>query len=324
MKNHLTGFGVSTLLHAGLLALVVPLLWQELTPQPPVAAPIRLSLAQFQLVAAVTPAVSPAPEPMAKPEAAPLSKPVDAQPIANTPKTLQPKSLAPNPQRVAKPKPKEPPKTPKPLEKAKPKVAEKPKAVEPKVKPQAKPERVQPEPQAKSSKRQPAPKPVREAEPQPALEAVEAKPAPTPRPATPKPQTETAAVPQANPPARPIAPPPPRPVPPLAKAPAAAPVVDNRAVEATYRRRMQSLIDARKQYPRLAEKAEIEGSVMIAFTVLANGSISGARVTKSSGNQWLDNGALQAVMSASGILPLPPELHKNQLPLVIVLNYQLE
>ena len=100
--------------------------------------------------------------------------------------------------------------------------------------------------------------------------------------------------------------------------------MDNRAAEATYRRRMQSLIDARKQYPRLAEKAEIEGSVMIAFTVLANGSISEARVTKSSGNQWLDNGALQAVMSASGILPLPPELHKNQLPLVIVLNYQLE
>ena len=318
MKNHLTGFGISTLLHAGLLALVLPLLWQELTPQPPVAAPIRLSLAQFQ------PAAPPAPEPRTKPEAVPLSKPVDVQSIANTPKMSQPKPLAPNTQRVDKLKPKEPPRTPRPLEKAKPKVAEKPKAVEPKVKLQAKPERVQPEPQAKSSKRQPAPKPVREAEPQPALEAVEAKPAPMPRPATPKPQTETAAVPHANPPARPIAPPQPRPVPPLAKAPAAAPVVDNRVAEAAYRRRMQSLIDARKQYPHLAEKAEIEGSVMIAFTVLTNGSISGVRVTKSSGNQWLDNGALQAVMSASGVLPLPPELHKSQLPLTIVLNYRLE
>lgn len=310
MKNHLTGFGISTLLHAGLLALVLPLLWQKLTPQPPIAAPLRLSLAQFQ------PAAPPAPEPRTKPEAVPLSKPVDVQSIANTPKKSQPKPLAPNTQRVDKLKPKELPKTPKPLEKAKPKVAEKPKAVEPKVKPQAKPERVQPESQIKSSKHQLPPKPVREAEPQPALEAVEAKPALTPRPATPKPQT--AAVPHANPPAQP------QPVPPLAKAPAAAPVVDNRAAEAAYRRRMQSLIDARKQYPHLAEKAEIEGSVMIAFTVLANGSISGTRVSKSSGNQWLDNGALQAVMSASGVLPLPPELHKSQLPLVIVLNYRLE
>ena len=87
---------------------------------------------------------------------------------------------------------------------------------------------------------------------------------------------------------------------------------------------MEALIAARKQYPPLAEKAEVEGSVTVAFTVLANGAISSASVVNSSGNQWLDNGALQAVKAASGALPFPPDLRKAQLGLTIVVHYRLE
>ncbi|MBU0656996.1 MAG: TonB family protein [Gammaproteobacteria bacterium] len=173
------------------------------------------------------------------------------------------------------------------------------------------------------------PKPVEQPKPKPQKKPVEKpKPKPEPKPAK-KPQPTPKAEP---PPARSQAAPKPQPQPapvarPVAPAPQAAPpvqAVDNKAAEAAYRRKLQNLIASRKQYPRMAEKAEVEGSVVVSFTVMPNGAISGVRVTKSSGNEWLDQAAVQAVKAASGALPFPPDIHKTQWAFSLTVNFTLD
>lgn len=244
MKYHLTGFGVSALLHVGVLLASLPLLlWQDKLGQVEEPQPVELSLAQF--------VPAPPPEPVAAP-------PVIPQPEPEPPK--------PEPKPVEKPKPK------------------------PEKKPVAKP-KPQPEPRPQPPKQEPTPEPA---------------PAP-------KPQVQPVA-------ATPVVP---RPV--AAPAPQAAPAQasDNKAVEAAYKARLQNLIATRKQYPRMAEKAEVEGSVVVSFTVVPNGTITGAKMVKSSGNDWLDKAALQAVKAASGALPFPPEIRKAQWSFSVTVNFNL-
>ena len=269
MKRHLTGFGISALLHAGLVLAALPVVLLQSAEPPAKEPPLTLDLAQFQ----------------------PPPPPVAPQPVAP----------APEPKPVPKPEPKPVPKPksePKPVPKPEPKPVSKPipKPIAP------------PEPKVVAEK----PKPIPQSEPQPEVvskPSIVHQPVPRAEPAPP-------------PPVRPIAASKPVPVAPAAPKP--APVTNNPAAEAAYRAKLQSLIAARKQYPRMAEKMEAEGTVSVAFTVLSNGTITGARVASSSGNQWLDQAALQAVQAASGALPFPADIHKTQWGFTISVNFQLE
>lgn len=275
MKRHLTGFGISALLHAGLVLAALPV-WLSQPAEPPAKEPpLTLDLAQFQPPPPVAPqpvAPAPEPKPVPKPEPKPVRKP-------------EPK---PTPKPVPKPEPKP---APKPVPKPEPKLA--------------------PTPVLK-----PIPKPIASPKPQPIVKAVTAKP---------QPETVSRAEPMLHPtpsPARPIAAP--KPVPVVPAAPKPAPVTNNPAAEAAYRAKLQNLIAARKQYPRMAEKMEAEGTVSVAFTVLPNGTITGARVASSSGNQWLDQAAVQAVNAISGALPFPPDIRKPQWGFTIGVSFHLE
>lgn len=262
MKYHLTGFGVSALLHVGILLAALPLLlWQDNLDESAEEPTVVLSLAQF------VPA-SPPPEPV---------KPIQPEP--------QPVPPVPKPEPTEKPKPK-PEK--KPVEKPKPKPEKKP-VEKPKPKPEKKPE-PKPQPRPQTTARPP----VTQAPVQPPVPVVPSPTAPVAKP-----------VPQATP-AKPVQP------------------ASNPAAEAAYRRKLQNLIASRKKYPRQAEQAEAEGSVVVAFTVLPNGSITGVRVTKSSGNNWLDKAAMQAVNAASGALPFPSEIRKAQWPFSLTVNFKLD
>jgi protein TonB len=247
VKHHLTGFGVSALLHGAILLMALPLmLWQDKLGKVDEPQPVSLSLAQFQ----------PAPQPT------PAEPPPKPEPVQPPPKPEPPK---PEKKPVEKPKPEK-----KPVEKpiSKPKTEPKPEHQhEPPLKPEVQPE----------------PKPV-----------AAAPVAPAPRPQ----QT-----PDRAPPAQ---------------------MADNKVAEAAYRARLQGMIAARKSYPSQAEDDEAEGTVMVSFTVFPNGSITGARVSKSSGNQWLDKSAVQAVNAVSGALPFPPDIRKAQWTFSLAVKYQLE
>ena len=224
-----------------------------------------------------------------------LEKPAVPQPVTLSLTQFQPAPAPP----VESPPPPAPepvpvkPQPPKPVEKPLPKPPEKPKP-------------------PKKVVEKPTPKPPPKPETKP-----EVTPPPTPQPAVVTPE--------------PVVTPPPRPVMP-AQAPVAAvakptpaPVpVNNGAAEAAYRAKLQRLIAARKQYPRMAINNEEEGSVLVGFVVMPNGSISGVQVLKSSGNSLLDNAALQAVKAASGALPFPPEIRKTQWDFRLAVNFQLD
>jgi protein TonB len=280
MKRHLTGFGISALLHAGLVLAALPVVLLQSAEPPAKEPPLTLDLAQFQPPPPVVPQpVAPAPEPKPVPKPIPKPKPVPKPEPKPVPKPI------PKPKPVPKPEPKP---VPNPIPKPKP---------EPKPVPK------------------PIPKPI--ARPEPIVKAVTEKPQPEtvsraesiPHPAPPQP-------------VRPIAAP--KPVPAAPAAPKPAPATNNPAAEAAYRAKLQSLIAARKQYPSMAEKMEAEGTVSIAFTVLANGAITGAHVANSSGNQWLDQAAVQAVNAVSGALPFPADIHKTQWAFTIGVNFRLE
>jgi protein TonB len=251
VKGHLTGFGVSALLHGTVLLAVLPLLlWQDKLSLPE-EQPLKLSLAQFQ----------PAP---------PLPEPALPEPIAPPPVAQPELPSKPEPKPVTKPKPVDKPK---------------------------------PKSKAEKSREQPRSAPVKALTPPPPV--VAPLPAPAPRPVqrvtTPAPPT-----------AKPVAP------------AAPAPATNNAAAEAAYRQKLQNLIGARKQYPRVAEKAEVEGTVTVSFTVLPNGTITGARVSQSSGNDWLDKAAVQAVNATSGALPFPAGIHKVQWDFALKVNFKLD
>lgn len=195
---------------------------------------------------------------------------------------------------VAKPEP-----PPKPVEKPKP--VTKPQPVE----------KPKPEKKTVEKKLAAATKPKSDNPPKP--EAPVVKPVVTPSP-SPTPAVATQAV---TPVPKAVPVPKPAPVAP------SAPAIDNAAAEAAYRQKLQNLIGARKQYPRQAERAEVEGIVTVSFTVLPNGTITGARVSQSSGNEWLDKAALQAVNASSGMLPFPAGIHKKQWDFALKVNFKL-
>ena len=319
MKRHLTGFSLSALLHVGLAITLVPLLVTSMPKSPPKPTAIKLSLSQFK----------PAPAPVVE-TAPPSAAPAPLEPIKPitpvTPaKPAQPKiaKVPAKPEPVLKPKPVEKPKPEPKKQLEKPKVELK-KPVE-KVLPLSKPAPKKAVERAVDH----TPTPIHEVIPLRQAESALTEPVASIAPTPPRPQASPIAAAPVNRPAptRPVAAPVarptlPRPAPTPVNRP--APVASNPGAEAAYRSRLQALIAARKQYPRMAEKEEAEGVASVAFVVLPNGTISGARIARSAGNQWLDQAALQAVRAVSGALPFPPDIHKSQWPFTINVNFALE
>ena len=72
-----------------------------------------------------------------------------------------------------------------------------------------------------------------------------------------------------------------------------------------YRAAIRREIERHKRYPARAKMMRKQGVVSVSFSVSSDGSLSGERVTNSSGNESLDNAALEAVRSARPVGPKP-------------------
>lgn len=64
---------------------------------------------------------------------------------------------------------------------------------------------------------------------------------------------------------------------------------------------LHSAIQAHQQYPREAQLMHEEGVSVIGFTLQADGEIANVHIVKSSGNENIDNAALNAVKNSSPI-----------------------
>ena len=208
--------------------------------------------------------------------------------------------MIPEPTPPAPPPPPEPPKPePKPEPKVEPKPLPKP---EPKKieKPKSEPKKVEKKPLPKPEPR-PEPKIEPKVEPKPAITA----PAPV---ATPAPAVNS------NLPANNKS---------IASAPAQKVAQELNLSNAQSDEDFSKVIAAvkkHKSYPNNARRMKHQGVVEVRFLLKTDGSIDELKVTKSSGFESLDNGALENVKKASSEFPKPKEARYLRFPIACTLR----
>ena len=203
------------------------------------------------------------------------------------------------------PAPPPPPEPPKPEPKPEPKV-------EPKPLPKPEPKKIEkPKPEPKKVEKKPLPKP--EPHPEPKIEPkvepkVEPKPEPTPAITTPAPAVNS------NLPANNKS---------IASAPAQKVAQELNLSNAQSDEDFSKVIAAvkkHKSYPNNARRMKHQGVVEVRFLLKTDGSIDELKVTKSSGFESLDNGALENVKKASSEFPKPKEARYLRFPIAFTLR----
>jgi len=197
------------------------------------------------------------------------------------------------------PAPPPPPESPKPEPKPEPKPLPKP---EPK-----KIERPKPEPKKVEKKTLPKPEP----HPEPKTEP---KPEPTPAITTPAPVATPAPAVNTNLPANNKS---------IAAAPAQKVAQELNLSNAQSDEDFSKVIAAvkkHKNYPSNARRMKHQGVVEVRFLLKTDGSIDELKVTKSSGFESLDNGALENVKKASSEFPKPKEARYLRFPIAFTLK----
>ena len=210
--------------------------------------------------------------------------------------------MIPEPTPPAPPPPPEPPKPePKPEPKVEPKPLPKP---EPKVEPKPEPK---PEPKKVEKKPLPKPEPLPEPKIEPKVEPKPAITAPAPT-ATPAPAVNS------NLPANNKS---------IAAAPAQKVAQELNLSNAQSDEDFSKVIAAvkkHKSYPNNARRMKHQGVVEVRFLLKTDGSIDELKVTKSSGFESLDNGALENVKKASSEFPKPKEARYLRFPIAFTLK----
>ena len=192
-----------------------------------------------------------------------------------------------------------PPQPPKPEPKPEPKV-------EPKPLPKPEPKKIEkPKPEPKKVEKKPLPKPEPRPEPKPEPAPAVTAPAPT---ATPAPAVNS------NLPANNKS---------IASAPAQKVAQELNLANAQSDEDFSKVIAAVKKYksyPNNARRMKHQGVVEVRFLLKTDGSIDELKVTKSSGFESLDNGALENVKKASSEFPKPKEARYLRFPIAFTLK----
>ena len=205
------------------------------------------------------------------------------------------------------PAPPPPPEPPKPEPKPEPKI-------EPKPLPKPEPKKIEkPKPEPKKVEKKPLPKP--EPRPEPKTEPkVEPKPEPAPAITAPAPIATPAPVVNSNLPANNKS---------IAAAPAQKVVQELNLSNAQSDEDFSKVIAAvkkHKSYPNNARRMKHQGVVEVRFLLKTDGSIDELKVTKSSGFESLDNGALENVKKTSSEFPKPKEARYLRFPIAFTLR----
>ena len=200
------------------------------------------------------------------------------------------------------PAPPPPPEPPKPEPKPEPKV-------EPKPEPKPEPKKIEkPKPEPKKVEKKPEPKP--EPRPEPKIEPKaepQAEPAPSPA-ATPAPAVNT------NLPANNKS---------IAAAPAQKVAQELNLANAQSDEDFSKVLAAvkkHKNYPSNARRMRHQGVVEVRFLLKTDGSIDELKVSKSSGFESLDKGAIENILKASSEFPKPKEDRYLRFPIAFTLK----
>jgi len=93
-------------------------------------------------------------------------------------------------------------------------------------------------------------------------------------------------------------------------------------LKSMYRAEVRAQIDQNKFYPVAARRLGQTGTVIVAFTLLADGSIINVRIDNSSGSARLDSAGLEAVKKVGKFKPIPSEFGEASLDMLVPLKFQ--
>ena len=107
-------------------------------------------------------------------------------------------------------------------------------------------------------------------------------------------------------------------------------VVDNRTqgditnkIYQSYYGIVRSMLDSNKKYPLLSLQRRQEGTPVVEFTILRNGSVVNLKIT-SSGFRLLDREAQKIVLKSAPFPPIPKSLGKDKIDLRVPINFSLQ
>ncbi len=90
-----------------------------------------------------------------------------------------------------------------------------------------------------------------------------------------------------------------------------------------YLREVRRLLEKHKDYPWMARRRNIQGVVMVVFTIAASGQVEVSRINRSSGHDLLDEAAQNTIRRVGRFPPLPADLNRQQLTVEVPLAFRL-
>lgn len=86
---------------------------------------------------------------------------------------------------------------------------------------------------------------------------------------------------------------------------------------------IRNILDSNKKYPLLSLQRRQEGTPVVEFTILKNGTVTNLSVS-SSGYRLLDREAQKIVLKSSPFPPIPNSIGKKSIDLRIPINFNLQ
>jgi TonB family protein len=90
-----------------------------------------------------------------------------------------------------------------------------------------------------------------------------------------------------------------------------------------YKAELRGIIDQNKYYPPISKRLGHEGTVVVSFTLLEDGSIIEPRIESPSRYQPLNSSALEAVKKVKRFKPIPKELGDSKIDLSVPVSFKL-
>jgi len=99
--------------------------------------------------------------------------------------------------------------------------------------------------------------------------------------------------------------------------------VDTKKLLSEYTRKVNEEIAKNKIYPSFAQRYNLEGVVKISFFIDTDGTFKEIKITKSSGQEILDEAAFESVKKSSGKIKKPTGISHLKIKRNIIIRYEL-
>ena len=98
----------------------------------------------------------------------------------------------------------------------------------------------------------------------------------------------------------------------------------NPGAEANYYAMLSAWLEQHKEYPWRAQRRHSEGVAYLQFVVAQDGKVLRYRIQRSSGHRLLDEAVERMIEKANPLPPIPPELGKDHLEIVVPVEFYLK